>query len=60
VSFNDLEAVERAFEEHPGEIAGMILEPIVMNIGMILPEPGYLEGPAEITRRHGALLATTR
>ena len=46
VPFNDLEAVERAFEEHPGEIAGMILEPIVMNIGMILPEPGLPGGPA--------------
>jgi glutamate-1-semialdehyde 2,1-aminomutase len=57
VSFNDLEAVERAFEEHPGEIGGMILEPIMMNIGMILPDPGYLEGLREITRRHGALLA---
>ena len=57
VSFNDLEQVERAFVEHPGEIAGMILEPIVMNIGMVLPEPGYLEGLREITRRHGALLA---
>jgi len=44
--------VERAFEEHPGEISGMILEPIVMNIGMILPDPGYLEGLREITRRH--------
>jgi glutamate-1-semialdehyde 2,1-aminomutase len=57
VPFNDLDAVEGAFQEHPGEISGMIVEPIVMNIGMILPEPGYLEGLREITRRHGALLA---
>src|SRR5438445_4146151 len=57
VPVNDLAAVERAFEEHPREISAMILEPIVMNIGMILPEPGYLEGLREITRRHGALLA---
>jgi glutamate-1-semialdehyde 2,1-aminomutase len=56
VPFNDLEATERVFAEHPGEIAGMILEPIIMNIGMIPPEPGYLEALRELTRRHGALL----
>ncbi|HEY1330086.1 MAG TPA: aspartate aminotransferase family protein [Actinomycetota bacterium] len=56
VPFNDLSAAERVFAEHPGEIAGMILEPIVMNIGMIPPEPGYLEGLRELTRRHDAFL----
>jgi len=35
----------------------MLLEPVMMNAGIILPEPGYLEGLAELTRRHGALLA---
>lgn len=57
VPFNDLPALERTFAEHEGEIAGMIMEPIMMNIGMISPDPGYLEGVREITRRHGALLA---
>ena len=42
VPFNDLEAVRRAFEENPGEIAGMIVEPAMMNCGVILPEDGYL------------------
>jgi glutamate-1-semialdehyde 2,1-aminomutase len=55
--FNDLEAVRTAFEEHPGEIAGMIVEPVMMNAGIILPEPGYLEGIRELTRRNDALLA---
>ena len=45
VPFNDLDAVRRAFEEHPGEVAGMIVEPAMMNCGVILPEPGYLAGP---------------
>jgi glutamate-1-semialdehyde 2,1-aminomutase len=57
VPYNDLEATERLFAQHPGEIAGMLLEPVMMNAGIILPEPGYLEGLAELTRRHGALLA---
>ncbi len=55
--FNDLEALEGIFEEHPGEIAGMIVEPVMMNAGIIEPDAGYLDGVREITRRHGALLA---
>ncbi len=57
VPFNDLEAVERALTEHPGEIAGMILEPIMMNAGIIHPDPGYLAGLRNVLHRHGALLA---
>lgn len=57
VPFNDLEALERTFAEHPGEIAGMIVEPVMMNAGIIPPEPGYLEGLRRITAAHGALLA---
>ena len=57
VPFNDLDAVERVFSEHEDRIAGMILEAIMMNAGIIAPEPGYLEGLREITRQHGALLA---
>ncbi len=56
VPFNDLAAVERVFDEHPGRIAGMIIEPMMMNAGIIPPAPGYLEGLRELTRRHGALL----
>ena len=57
VPFNNLDAAERVFADHPGEIAGMILEPIMMNIGIVEPADGYLEGLRELTRRHGALLA---
>jgi glutamate-1-semialdehyde 2,1-aminomutase len=57
VPYNDLEVAERVFAEHAGQVAGMLLEPVMMNAGIIPPEPGYLEGLAELTRRHGALLA---
>jgi glutamate-1-semialdehyde 2,1-aminomutase len=57
VPYNDLGALERALAEHRGEVAGMILEPVMMNAGIILPVPGYLEGVRELTRRHGVLLA---
>lgn len=56
VGFNDLDAVERAFAEHPGEIAGMIVEPIMMNAGIIPPDDGYLAGLRELLHAHGALL----
>jgi len=54
--YNDLEAVKALFTENKGEIAGVILEPVVGNAGFITPEPGFLEGLREITREHGALL----
>ena len=57
VGFNDLDAVRRRLAENPGQIAGMILEPIMMNAGIILPEPGYLAGLKELLHAHGALLA---
>jgi glutamate-1-semialdehyde 2,1-aminomutase len=54
--YNDLDAVNAAFEKHKGEIAAVILEPVVGNAGCILPVSGYLEGLREITRREGVLL----
>jgi glutamate-1-semialdehyde 2,1-aminomutase len=57
VPFNDVAAVERALAEHEGRVAGMIVEPVMMNAGIILPEPGYLEALKAILHRHGALLA---
>ena len=54
--FNDLAAMERLFARYTGEIAGVILEPIMMNIGVCMPEDGYLVGLREITARHGAML----
>jgi glutamate-1-semialdehyde 2,1-aminomutase len=54
--YNDLGAVEAAFAAHPGEIAALILEPVVGNAGCIAPAEGYLDGLRKITRREGALL----
>jgi glutamate-1-semialdehyde 2,1-aminomutase len=54
--FNNLAAVERLFAEHPREIAAVIVEPIMMNVGICMPEEGYLAGLAELSKRHGALL----
>ncbi len=54
--FNDVAAVEAAFSAHKGEIACVILEPVVGNAGTLIPEPGYLQALREITRREGAVL----
>ncbi len=54
--FNDIAAVEAAFANHKGEIACIILEPVVGNMGTVLPQPGYLKALRGITREHGALL----
>ena len=54
--FNDLDAVARLLDEHPGQIAGMIVEPIMMNAGIIAPEPGYLAGLKELLHSRDALL----
>ena len=52
--FNDLAAVEALFEAN--EIAAVILEPVVGNMGLVLPQPGFLERLRELTAEHGALL----
>ena len=43
-TFNDLETVERRFKENPNQIAAIILEPIMMNVGLCMPQPGFLAG----------------
>ena len=55
-TFNDLATVERRFKENPGQIAAIILEPILMNVGMCMPQPGFLQGLREIASKNGALL----
>ncbi|MCL5974065.1 aspartate aminotransferase family protein [Ferrimicrobium sp.] len=57
VPFNEIDVLERVLRDHPGEIAGMIIEPVMMNIGIIPPAPGYLERVRQLTREHGVLLA---
>jgi glutamate-1-semialdehyde 2,1-aminomutase len=57
VPFNDAEAARRAFEEHPGTIAGMIIEPVMTNCGVVLPDDGYLQALKDICHEHGALFA---
>ena len=57
VPFNDLAEAARAFEENEGTIAGMIVEPAMMNCGVILPDPGYLQGLKDLAHAHGAYLA---
>jgi glutamate-1-semialdehyde 2,1-aminomutase len=54
--FNSIDAVERAFAGHPAEIAAVIVEPVVGNMGCVPPAAGFLEALREITSRHGALL----
>ncbi len=54
--YNDLGAVAQAFGKFAKQIACVIVEPIVGNMGCVPPNPGYLEGLREITRRDGALL----
>jgi glutamate-1-semialdehyde 2,1-aminomutase len=54
--FNDLEAIERLFKEMGDNIAGIILEPVAGNMGMIPPVEGYLAGLRALCDRYGALL----
>lgn len=53
--WNDLALLEQALERHRGEIAAVIMEPIMVNGGAIPPAPGYLAGAKELCRKHGAL-----
>jgi glutamate-1-semialdehyde 2,1-aminomutase len=56
VPFNDAAAVRAAFEHNPGEIAAVIVEPYVGNMGLVLPVPGFLHALRTLTRENGALL----
>ncbi|WP_333985872.1 aspartate aminotransferase family protein [Burkholderia orbicola] len=54
VEFNDLAALEAALA--PGDVACVLAEPVMTNIGMVLPEPGYWAQAQDLIRRHGSLL----
>ncbi len=56
VSFNDLAMLERTFQRYPDQIAALIVEPAMMNLGIVLPDDGYLAGAKAICHKHGALL----
>src|ERR1700716_638699 len=53
-TFNDLETVERRFKENPNEVAAIILEPIMMNVGLCMAQKGFLEGVRTLCDQHGA------
>jgi glutamate-1-semialdehyde 2,1-aminomutase len=55
-TFNDLGSVARLLETRKDQVAGMIIEPIMMNAGIIKPEPGYLESLKALLHEHHALL----
>jgi glutamate-1-semialdehyde aminotransferase len=54
VPFNDLAALDRALADR--QVAALLIEPALTNVGIVLPDPGYLDGVREITRRHGTIL----
>ncbi|HUD38256.1 MAG TPA: transaminase [Streptosporangiaceae bacterium] len=54
VEFNDLAGLER--ELASGDVAALLMEPALTNIGIVLPEPGYLDAVRQLTRDHGVLL----
>ncbi|TKH46600.1 glutamate-1-semialdehyde 2,1-aminomutase [Paenibacillus sp. FSL R10-2782] len=56
VPYNDLASVKLAFEKFGEEIAAIIVEPIAGNMGVVPPQPGFLEGLREVTRQYGSLL----
>ncbi|MBX3062611.1 MAG: glutamate-1-semialdehyde 2,1-aminomutase [Anaerolineae bacterium] len=54
--FNDLGVVEAALAQYPDQIAAVIVEPVAGNMGLVLPQDGYLQGLRDLTTRYGALL----
>ena len=51
--YNDLAAVEQLFAERGSTIAAVIIEPVVGNMGVLVPKPGYLQGLLDLCRTHG-------
>ncbi|MBO6002400.1 MAG: glutamate-1-semialdehyde 2,1-aminomutase [Mailhella sp.] len=54
--YNDIDAVRALFEKDPGGIAAVFVEPVAGNMGLVLPQPGFLAGLRELCTRYGALL----
>ena len=56
VPFNDIDALKRVLDEVGNDVAAVIMEPVMANAGLILPEPGFLEKVREITQEKGVVL----
>ena len=54
--YNDVEAVRRVFDKYPGQVAGVLVEPVAANMGVIPPQPGYLEALRNLCDEHGTVL----
>jgi len=54
--YNDAKAVEQLFERYPKEIAAVIVEPVAANMGVVPPQPGFLESLRSLTKQFGSLL----
>ncbi len=55
-NYNDLDSVDALFKKYPDQIAGIIVEPVAGNMGVVPPQSGFLEGLRSITEREGAIL----
>jgi glutamate-1-semialdehyde 2,1-aminomutase len=56
VRWNDFDALEKCLEDHRGQIAAVVMEPVMGNAGVIAPQPNYLENVRALTKAHGTLL----
>jgi glutamate-1-semialdehyde 2,1-aminomutase len=56
VPFNDVAALAQTFTDHGDRIGALIMEPVMMNIGIVLPQPGYLEAVRELCTKHNVVL----
>ena len=54
--YNDLESLQSLFDAHPEDIAAVIFEPVVGNMGVVIPSDSFLQGLRQLTRQYGALL----
>jgi glutamate-1-semialdehyde 2,1-aminomutase len=54
--WNDVDLLERLLAEHSGEVAAVIMEPVLCNSGCLMPKPGYLQAARDLAHRCGALL----
>lgn len=56
VAFNDVEALDELLRDHSGKVGALIMEPVMMNLGIVMPKPGYLEKVRELCDQHGVVL----